>query len=471
MENDTQSSQFDRLLDLVTPTLNELHAISGSRRFWAILLYRYLRNCLIVHKAQPGLSPAPDIIGDDGDVYGPRAGEMLKSIGCDLRAFAPKPLGPVRRWLEGFAVGRHHTQNAADFCTAVFPDGRSIVGEFHSYEALHRFLSPPAAWLPLRLSANGTIADVHKRKRLRALATEQDWPLGRLALNWLPRFYVEEFIGRYRTVKLQKPEHKEFHVSYLASVAGRFIIARYVEQGSKLNIYQHAAMYGELEDHVLHHAECTIADAFFTWGWQLRDNDIPFFGLRLLPFITQSKATPTTARHWLYVNVRQPFAWNQPVTLEVQERFFEALPTRCRQCVVIRPRVNKGGLAINQVSPKVLGHIDRIDSGKTSMVELESQAEVVILDMFPSTTFMECLVARRPVIAIVPSGTTFTPLASGFYDHFFVVGLLHRTPESAAQFLGETPLRQWWHGIETDGIVAEYMNKFCRTAMDKQIAS
>jgi hypothetical protein len=39
--------KFDYLLDTVYPVLNRLHQFDGSRRFWGILLYRYLSKCLL----------------------------------------------------------------------------------------------------------------------------------------------------------------------------------------------------------------------------------------------------------------------------------------------------------------------------------------------------------------------------------------------------------------------------------------
>jgi putative transferase (TIGR04331 family) len=320
----------------------------------------------------------------------------------------------------------------------------------------------PVSLLENKSGAGQIIFQQDKREVLRGMAENVGWSLARLAFSWLPSFYVEEFESRYSRVRVIGPEQKQFHASYLSSVDDRFIIARYVEEGAGLNIYQHAAMYGEVDEYLLHYAETGIADRFYTWGWKVRDNDVPFLALRLIKPKHDQFEIFDNADTWLYINIRQPFAWNIQQTLEIQERLIRRLHASKRRKIVIRPRVNKGGNDKEQVSEVIVRAIGGVDSGKTNIARLVGHAELVIVDLFPTTIFMECLVSGKPVIAIVPATTRFTPLAEMYYHEFFEIGLLQKSPEAAAEFLNHVNLRSWWRHVMENELIKAYMDSFCR---------
>ncbi|MGE3518436.1 MAG: hypothetical protein AB7J63_05745 [Vicinamibacterales bacterium] len=455
--------RFDRLLDAVYPHLNALHGVSRSRRFWAILLYRYLSKCLIVDRA--GLPPreAPRTVLSDEAVLGPRVGDDTAS---ESRARGGTRFRAVRNrltWTSVTPAAFRERARLKGLQRTPVSGSRSVLHGFHHFHVIAGQVPQPACWLKPEALRGRLNDDVAKRAVLQEIATTVDWPLARLALDWIPRWFVEDFLARDERVQVVDPEQKAFHASFLSSVEGQFVIARYVEEGATLTMYQHAAMYGEVEHHVFHHVESIFADRFCTWGWALGPKDVPFVALRLMKPVGQEIRPRAGASRWIYVNVRQPLPWLVPDTLDVQDRFLAVLSDSRARKIVIRPRVNKGGSPLRQAGDRARNAGLAIDAGTSPWTQLARDAELVILDSFPSTVFMECISAGVPVVAIVPPSTVVTTLAEQFYRRFFAIGLLHRTPESAGEFLNGVSVKTWWTSVQAQAWFPDYVNTFCRT--------
>jgi hypothetical protein len=99
------------------------------------------------------------------------------------------------------------------------------------------------------------------------------------------------------------------------------------------------------------------------------------------------------------------------------------------------------------------------------MADVVRGAEIVILDSFPSSTFMECASAGLPVVAIVPEAIEFTELASRFYVEFARIGLLHHTAESAANFLNGISIRTWWREVQSMDVFQTFLRTYCNCEM------
>lgn len=320
------TARFDRLLDEIYPRLNALHGIDRSRRFWAILIHRYLRKCLMA--GEVGLDPDRPLppATHDNAVLGPfvGAGEtapvpeagVVSSARARLRGrwdSFPRTPRTAQAWLRLRRLNRTPMDGS-----------RSVLFGFHYFHVIAGLVDPPAA--PLNLPSVGatTSADPSKRNAFRELEASADWRLVRLALRWLPTWYVEEFEHRDDAVRLQRPIEQAFHASFLPTPEGRFHIARHVEEGAAFTMYQHAGTYGEMKEDVAHHIEAWFADRYRTWGWELLPKDSPFLALRLLKPPGEEVVRRTPLPRWLYINIRDPYPWFIPETIDTQERFFFA---------------------------------------------------------------------------------------------------------------------------------------------------
>jgi putative transferase (TIGR04331 family) len=365
------------------------------------------------------------------------------------------------RYAPGEAIGNART---AYLLRTPFPTARSIITGFHYNHVIARLVDQPASagFQGLRGGkSHASPLDLAARQALDQITKGIACPLVRMALQWLPSQYLEEFAGSYESVPITEPGSKQFHGAVLPNFRARMIIARYVEEGSKLSLYQHAASYGELRDHVLHKAESEFANRFCTWGWKCRERDVPYLALRIMKPPALMFRNMRGAKTWLYIIMRQPLIRTIETTYAVQRRFFGTLSHQLASKVVVRPHVSKGGLAERQIAKEVRSRLQGVDDGSSRMVDLVKGAEIVILDNFPTTAFMECLVGNVPVVAIIPEGTLFTETATEFYDEFFRLGLLQRSPEDAAAFLNQLHPGSWWKGVTKLDCLGEYLNTFC----------
>jgi putative transferase (TIGR04331 family) len=297
------------------------------------------------------------------------------------------------------------------------------------------------------------------------MASATAWPLARLALEWLPPWYVEEFEARSQNVEVVTPERKTIHTGFLSDVQSRFVTARYVAEGARLNIYQHGSGYGEIEGFELHDTESFMADEFMTWGWRIRPNDVPFLALRFMR-PTQERLRPKRGRaEWLYVNQRSTFPWEVKTTLDVQDRFFGGLTESIAKQGILRPRMEKGGGWESQIAERARRLVKHVDDGESNFNELASSVGLVVFDAFPSTSFLECMQAGQPAIVIASEPVEFSQIAKPIYEEFIEMGLLHLTPESAVEFVNGLAVQKWWKSVEQKACLREYVRLFCRTSL------
>ncbi|MEX1257177.1 MAG: hypothetical protein WEG36_06125 [Gemmatimonadota bacterium] len=458
--------RYDRLLEAVFPHLNAVHGIDRSRRYWAIVLHRYLRKCLMA--GDVGLDPERPALPPthDNDILGAYVGgggkqtnlasrpSMLRRVKKRLPAIHPSPAG-VRTWLR-----------LRQLRTTLVDRSPSILFGFHYFHVVADLVEQPSAMLQLpRQAIPASPAWDARREALADAESDVVWPLARLALRWLPTWYVEEFDARDASVPVRDPTEREFHASFLWSPEGRFFIARHVEEGSALTMYQHAGTYGELAEDVAHHSEAVISDRFRTWGWELLPGDSPLLALRLLKPPGQTIRRLRPVPRWLYIHIRDPYPWFIGETVETQDRFFAELQVAKAAKVLLRPRAVPGGSSDPQIGPRARSVVAGIDGGTLSWAKVGNRSEIVILDAFPTTLFLECLHAGIPVVAIVPETVCFTEVAAPFYEEFARAGILHANPESAARFLNSLDIPRWWSEVESSTWFQEYMRTFCRTEL------
>jgi putative transferase (TIGR04331 family) len=437
--------EFDRLLDTVYPLLNDLHQVRESRRYWAILLHKHLRRCEIA-----GIVNDPDSIRrDDG------ADALLGTrLGGGPQAGAVRE---AQRTLSQHALSRF-------FALTSLKRSRSLLCEFHidSVGPIARRIDRPIGWWTSAVRQSPIASRREQRLALRELSKIVQWPLARLALDCLPRHCVEDFAGRNSNVIVTAPERKIIHTSFLEDPQSVFVTARYVVEGAQLNFYQHGCGYGEIEGYAPHHIESTMADRFMTWGWRLRPTDVPFFALRFMRSRRDRLQPGSPDARPLYVTQRSTFPWEVNDTLDLQDRFFSSLAPSVARMTIVRPRMQKGPGWECQISHHVRQVVAGIDDGTRTFNDVASRCGLIVFDALPSTSFLECLHVGHPALVIASESIPFTTIAKPFYDEFFRLGLLHRTPESAAAFINGTSIATWWRSVSRGDCMRDFVKTFCR---------
>lgn len=449
------------MLDGVSRHLNDVHGVRHSRRYWSILLFRYLNKCGEAIRAGLPVDDAPASPPDEDAILGMKEGDgaaparragLLQRVGHRLASLPRSP----RAVRERASIKRLHDANA--------DSARSLLYGFHYYHRIAEMVEQPAAML-LAPRLKNPAANPAKRNALREVERAEPSPNVRTALRWLPRDYVEEFSAREAAVPIRNPA-QSYHAGFLTAVEARMRIAAHVELGAGLSIYQHAATYGEVEDDVAYHAESGFADRFFTWGWKIGPRDVPYVGLRLLKPAEEEIRPRGDATQWVYLCVRYPYPWLLRDALDTQDRFFEKLSPAHTRRVSVRPKALKGGSAERQMSALARKGGATLDDGMASWSTLANRAALVVVDSFPTTVFQECVLAGIAIIGLVPRATRYTEVARPFYEQFERVGVLHRDPAAAAAFLNDTNLTDWWASVRQQDWFGEYIRTFCRTTIN-----
>ncbi len=434
----------------------------SSRRFWGILLYRYLYNFILAQSDQLSPTLIPPVIASDESVLGAvvtDSGTSTASVQSMASRVAKAAHSGLRDLRYAPSIWRDRSQR---WYLSRRPAelSRSVLIGFDHFHVISHYVPPPTAIMRMHGVDSRRLTEPSKRQMLLEMVGDVNWPLARLGLMWLPWWYVEGFSSIFSGVEMAGMEKNEIHTSYLPAIDVRMFVAKSVARGSKLYIYQHSVGYGEVKEHVKYHAESALADRFRTWGWKLREGDEPFIALRLMKPARQKFRPGSRSGNWVYAIVREHRPNYLIATLDLQRRFFSTLRPQHIAKIVIRTRAQRGGSPELQVWPPIRSKVKAIEGDK-SMTDVVRGAEIVILDAFPSSIFMECASAGLPVIAIMPEAIEFTDLASQFYVEFTRIGVLHHTAESAANFLNSTAILAWWREVQTMDVFRTFLRTYC----------
>ena len=228
----------------------------SSRRFWGILLYRYLCKCILAQSAQLAPTLIPAVIASDDSVLG----AMVRESGTSTNAAQSMAFRVARAARSGVQDLRHAPSMWRDrsqhwyLSLRPIESSRSVLTGFDYFHVISRQVPLPAAIMRTHGVENSRLTEPFKRQVILELAGDINWPLARLALTWLPWWYVEGFSRILTGVEMTGMEKKEIHASCLPGVDVRMFVAKCVAGGSKLSMYQHSAGYGEVKEHLMYHA-------------------------------------------------------------------------------------------------------------------------------------------------------------------------------------------------------------------------
>ena len=278
-------------------------------------------------------------------------------------------------------------------------------------------------------------------------------------IKYIPKVYIEYFDYLMDKIPLYEPEKKIFHVSMLENLFLRFTIAKYTEYGAKLYYYQHGGFYGEYKYHNAHHYESSIADIFMTWGWKIKENDMPSKAYRIEKF----------SRNFNYKNKKlfdlllvypSIYSVNEKRFKQISSLFFQNINRDKFAKICARPRpkstFNRRG-DLNFIS----NDVNKIDSGFTRLGKLISQSKLVILLFHPSTTILECLYVDQPVVALLHNKDP-SEIIKPYYDYLIEKGVLHNTMGSLLDHLNTTNIDTWWPALLKELTYQQFKHEFLR---------
>lgn len=277
----------------------------------------------------------------------------------------------------------------------------------------------------------------------------------------------------------------------------RIWIAECVARGSRLITVQHGANYGEVEHLTNEKTEKEMSNTYMTWGWCFDEKDYPMPSEKLSTLKKVDVTAPSLGGResntgqiiWLSRDLRFFQDNGYPLMVDSQLNYGSPLEhinavlsfhgglstdIRRRTTLRLKPKdFHDLRRFKSSLRAKLSSELDGIslDDGKRFLVEKIAEAELVIIDHFPSTAFLECLVLDIPVIAFntIPFNLLreeTRPYVEALRDQ----GVVHEGVTTAAQLVNKIcgrnglEVTEWWNEEERVRAISTYRSLFARAS-------
>jgi putative transferase (TIGR04331 family) len=299
----------------------------------------------------------------------------------------------------------------------------------------------------------------------------------------LPKAYLEGYKDNYNFVLSSNSKFCPAAIFTSIGVTSddffKFWVSSQIEKGSKLVIGQHGGHYGTglfsfNEDHDL-----AISDKYLSWGW-LKSNypNIEPIGILIIDekFLYKTNQrkkekilliTNAYSRYsnWLYSSI---ISSQIKYYAEDQIKFIERLKSTLRNKLLVRLYHPDYNLSLkNRINDRISNI--KFEDGLVSIYELISNSRVVI-STYNATSFLETLALNVPTVVYWDDRFwEIRDSAKYFFDKLKSVGILHETPDSAADFINSNwyNIETWWYSKELQFIRKEFCNEFAKLNINK----
>lgn len=430
----------EAILEELVPVMNEIHEVNYSFRFWKIVIGGYVNTTISIrHILEKRELPARQFLFAINSNHETTVRQnFIARLPALIRHF--KTLSNQKKI--------NHILNVEKIISMGLPDIEAVAKD--TGRAL------PSCY-PLYFGKG----DLKKRDRVNTIAKKTTNIYFRNIILRLPRVYVEYFDKDLERIPLVNPKEKELHVHTPPGHYYAMLIAKYVENGAKLYWYQHGAYYGELVGHNAYNNENNLADEYRTWGWKIKNNDVPWKAYRLEKFKTLYDKFEKKPRFDFLLCYPYVEEGNITFFKAGTEYFLQHIDTAKYGSLLARPR------ALNRIfsHAKNLGFIkDRrviIDSGLGSMAGTIAKCKVVIQFTVPATNFLECLYVDHPTIGLLDNDQP-TDIIKPYYDFFIEKGLLHNDFISLVNHLNKIDVDEWWKALIQEPVYIQFKHEFLR---------
>ena len=502
----------EKILRLLTSTLNTFHGCNHSVRYWRIMLSAWIDQYLTaVYERHAGLvfatsrypnikltGPASNAFGIPSDSHEFALwvredsfnlllyARVANELGLSVEALN-SPLPPLTQRLR--ARGRFATLRA--FLNRIMHSGsrnRKLLMRESYFDT--------AAMLRLALLSKGKILPIHPHFDHRTilpnpslrggLANRVSQPgTGRLDLairlipHYLPVCFLEGYCALHERSATMYPSNPRaiFTVNSLYyDEPFKHWAAESANAGTLLIGGQHGGTIGVVRNLPSVEFELTVTDRYYSWGhnetWQEQVAcPMPatkFMSLKRTNRDTCASSGPilfgaSNASRFVHLMIPSctPVGFSQ--YLEWQIRFFFSCGSDLRQR--LRYRSHEAELGWN-VTERLLSKFPdvEIDSPSAPFRASLGQCAIFVCD-YIGTIYAESMAAGVPTLLFWdPKKNPLTPQATGCFDELRRVGILHDTPESAARELrlADGDFDKWWQIPDRQRAVQTFVRLFAR---------
>jgi hypothetical protein len=430
--------EMDKLFLLLTPVMNEIHSVNYSERFWRILLQGYVSTVLSRYSEY-----------------------KIKIVGFDIiLPTGAKHIGFKRKFYTylRYALKVVQTRNNINKINLILSRDMNIcVSNLFgtSTPAGVNEVIPEYYFLPFIFKTS-----IGKRSKLKDISQRHnDLFLQNIILS-IPQIFVEYFDFVMNKVVLNDAKDKIFHSTIISSTFTRYIVAKYVENGSLLYGYQHGGNYGEDKYHAAYHYESSISDKYHTWGWTISAADIPYYAFRVESFIEKYDTISISKKYDCLLVFGRFLSWNSDKYIEKGLKFACNINRDKYVNILARPRKeSKNSNDINNLMFLKKYNITFDQGHRHEAPLIIKQSKIVILLNYPSTFAFECMSVNHPILCIVENHE-LTSIAEPHYINMYDLQIFHKNIESIINFLNNVEINIWWNAIVLDERYLNFKNTF-----------
>ena len=316
--------------------------------------------------------------------------------------------------------------------------------------------------------------DQHFREHMRLGLTEDDFKnlYSRLVFQNLPTLFLEGF-QEFRDQVIKLPIRKTKTYFCVNSIHSNDIFKLYVAENRhdlRLFIQQHGGGFGIDSVYVPEDYERSIADTFFTWGWQDGEKTKPL----AFPRPSRELKTRPNRQHFVLYSMncmprymyRFQNSYNSSLMvkkyLPFAKRFLHKVDEHIP--ISIRPYPTDLGWSLNKQLID-FGIPFTLEGHEKTFIERLKHCRVFVVDHL-HTTYLESLSLNKPTIIFADlSLYPFRSKAKSYFDELQKVKILHSSPESAAEHLRTVyhDIDHWWRHPDVQQARSNFCSIFART--------
>ena len=444
-----QRAEFiDRMARAIVPVLMMTHSESQlSEQFWRRILQPYFWGVAKRHNKY-----ADNVCSARSTVY-PIDGFELPSRAKSAAEFVRQLLvATARKKVRSYVT----TVDQESICISLGNSARDVSEQFHA--------------VTMEIDFSKCFVDRCARHReyiLNSAKGEGD-PIVKNALRYIPEVYVEYFDSFLAlcTQVTSTFDVTSIYVEHFPTFFDLFFASYLGECGAEIIQLQLGAGPGEIV-YPGDSLSKVYYDKRLTYGWRMRDDDIPYFGVRLERFKQQYDAAPSEAVTYdaLLIYNRLNSAERYSYYEHCNRLIGKGLDRKRYPRVIARPRrFSRRFWAPGRARiPGIDANLKiEVSSGYGPIAGFCRKARIVVHWSHPATNFLECIFVDHPVVA-VSSSWEITEIFKPFYNFFVEAGVLHAKPEQLIDHLNRIEAESWWRLVMADPRYGQFKEKFCRS--------
>jgi len=302
--------------------------------------------------------------------------------------------------------------------------------------------------------------------------------LSQLVPSQIPKSYLENYQELNKKSKKYFPKNPKVIVTSNAHYQNegfKVWCAYHMENGAQLIGMPHGSNYGTALQSSNETHEKKVADYYLSWGWEDEKSShvIPFPSIQLAGTQKQIRSDPEGGILWVGISRSRYATFSHSILrgcemleyMNDQKVFLSALDSKVKKILKMRSFHTDYGWNVKERLIDAIPGLQFSDKKKTLNQELCKSR--LWVSAYNSSPILETLSANFPTVAFWDfNHWELRDAAIPYYEDLVRVGIVHKTPASAAKKVNEVyqdPML-WWLSPEVQEVKKRFCYQFARTS-------